>query len=113
MKIDGPFYAQLGGAAEEARRLAAIGYESLEALVDAAVPEDVRDRPPLAVPAPPPLVPAPANFTTVVDAAQLRGAIDATPPGGSDEGLSLGATPAGEVFRPQRAHACAGCGSSG
>ena len=27
MKIDGPFYATLGGAAAEAKRLAAIGYD--------------------------------------------------------------------------------------
>ena len=30
MKIDGPFYAQLGDAAGEARRLAEIGYEHFE-----------------------------------------------------------------------------------
>ena len=29
MKIDGPFYAQLGEAAEEAKRLAAIGYDGI------------------------------------------------------------------------------------
>jgi len=32
MKIDGPFYAQLGGAAEEAKRLAAIGYDGVYTL---------------------------------------------------------------------------------
>lgn len=32
MKIDGPFYAQLGDAAAEARRLAAIGYDGLYTL---------------------------------------------------------------------------------
>ena len=32
MKIDGPFYAQLGGAANEARRLAAIGYDGVYTL---------------------------------------------------------------------------------
>ncbi len=32
MKIDGPFYAQLGGAAEEAARLAAIGYDGVYTL---------------------------------------------------------------------------------
>jgi probable F420-dependent oxidoreductase len=32
MKIDGPFYAQLGGAAEEAARLAAIGYDGIYTL---------------------------------------------------------------------------------
>ncbi|NND69491.1 MAG: LLM class F420-dependent oxidoreductase, partial [Halioglobus sp.] len=32
MKIDGPFYAQLNGAAEEARRLAAIGYDGVYTL---------------------------------------------------------------------------------
>ncbi|PLW82716.1 LLM class F420-dependent oxidoreductase [Kineobactrum sediminis] len=32
MKIDGPFYAQLGGAAAEARRLAAIGYDGVYTL---------------------------------------------------------------------------------
>lgn len=32
MKIDGPFYAQLGGAADEARRLAAIGYDGVYSL---------------------------------------------------------------------------------
>jgi probable F420-dependent oxidoreductase len=32
MKIDGPFYAQLGDAAEEARRLAAIGYDGVYTL---------------------------------------------------------------------------------
>ena len=32
VKIDGPFYAQLGDAAEEARRLAAIGYDGVYTL---------------------------------------------------------------------------------
>ncbi len=32
MKIDGPFYAQLSGAAEEAKRLAAIGYDGVYTL---------------------------------------------------------------------------------
>ncbi len=32
MKIDGPFYAQLGDAAEEAKRLAAIGYDGIYTL---------------------------------------------------------------------------------
>ncbi len=32
MKIDGPFYAQLNGAAEEARRLADIGYDGVYSL---------------------------------------------------------------------------------
>ena len=32
MKIDGPFYAQLGDAAEEAKRLAAIGYDGVYTL---------------------------------------------------------------------------------
>tara|TARA_R110002110_G_scaffold107320_3_gene268542 strand:- start:48106 stop:49134 length:1029 start_codon:yes stop_codon:yes gene_type:complete len=32
IKIDGPFYAQLGGAAAEARRLAAIGYDGVYTL---------------------------------------------------------------------------------
>lgn len=32
MKIDGPFYAQLGGAADEARRLEAIGYDGVYTL---------------------------------------------------------------------------------
>lgn len=32
MKIDGPFYAQLGDAADEARRLAAIGYDGVYTL---------------------------------------------------------------------------------
>ena len=32
MKIDGPFYAQLGEAAEEAKRLAAIGYDGIYTL---------------------------------------------------------------------------------
>ena len=32
MKIDGPFYAQLGDAAKEARRLASIGYDGVYTL---------------------------------------------------------------------------------
>ncbi len=32
MKIDGPFYSQLGDAAQEARRLAAIGYDGVYTL---------------------------------------------------------------------------------
>lgn len=32
MKIDGPFYAQMSGAAEEAKRLAAIGYDGVYSL---------------------------------------------------------------------------------
>src|SRR4051812_24543234 len=35
---------------ETAQMLAVVGYDSLDALVDATVPEDVRDRTPLAVP---------------------------------------------------------------
>ena len=32
MKIDGPFYAQMSGAADEAKRLAAIGYDGVYSL---------------------------------------------------------------------------------
>ena len=38
MKIDGPFYAQLGGAAAEARRLAAIGYDGVYTLEGSSDP---------------------------------------------------------------------------
>ncbi|MDZ7781847.1 MAG: TIGR03617 family F420-dependent LLM class oxidoreductase [Halioglobus sp.] len=38
MKIDGPFYAQLGAAADEARRLAAIGYDGVYSLEGASDP---------------------------------------------------------------------------
>ena len=32
MKIDGPFYAQLGNAADEAKRLASLGYDGVYTL---------------------------------------------------------------------------------
>ena len=38
MKIDGPFYAQLGDAAAEARRLAAIGYDGVYTLEGSSDP---------------------------------------------------------------------------
>lgn len=38
MKIDGPFYAQLGAAAAEARRLAAIGYDGIYTLEGSSDP---------------------------------------------------------------------------
>ena len=38
MYIDGPLYAQLGGAAEESRRLASLGYDGVYTLEGAGDP---------------------------------------------------------------------------